>query len=121
MNHRDRFFSTIHYQPVDRPASWLGLPVPSAKPAMMKYFERKVVFCDGVNDQNLLVKGKPEEVAKNVLELKEVFPTGLIISLSHEAILPDIPPAIIKTLFNALKKLNMNRRIPVSKRRGENY
>jgi uroporphyrinogen decarboxylase len=38
MNHRDRFFSTIHYQPVDRPASWLGLPVPSAKPALMKYF-----------------------------------------------------------------------------------
>ena len=38
MNHKERFFSTIHYQPVDRPASWLGLPVPSAEPALMNYF-----------------------------------------------------------------------------------
>ncbi len=29
MDHRERFFATINYQPVDRPASWLGLPVPS--------------------------------------------------------------------------------------------
>ena len=26
--HKERFFATIHHQPVDRPASWLGLPVP---------------------------------------------------------------------------------------------
>lgn len=38
MNHRDRFFNTIHYQPVDRPASWLGLPVPSAEPGLIKHF-----------------------------------------------------------------------------------
>ena len=38
MNHKDRFFSTIHYQPVDRPASWLGLPVPAAEPTLMAYF-----------------------------------------------------------------------------------
>jgi uroporphyrinogen decarboxylase len=38
MTHRERFFATIHYQEVDRPASWLGLPVPSAEPALMKYF-----------------------------------------------------------------------------------
>ena len=38
MNHKDRFYSTIHYQPVDRPASWMGLPVPAAEPALMKYF-----------------------------------------------------------------------------------
>jgi uroporphyrinogen decarboxylase len=38
MNHKDRFFATIHHQPVDRPASWLGLPVPSAEPALKKYF-----------------------------------------------------------------------------------
>jgi len=38
MTHKERFFSTIHYQPVDRPASWLGLPDPSAEPTLMKYF-----------------------------------------------------------------------------------
>ncbi len=38
MDHKERFFATIHYQPVDRPASWLGLPVPSAEPGLMNYF-----------------------------------------------------------------------------------
>jgi uroporphyrinogen decarboxylase len=39
-----------------------------------------------------------------VLELKELFPTGLVISPSHEAILPDIPPANIEALFKAIKE-----------------
>lgn len=38
MSHKDRFYATIHHQPVDRPASWLGLPVPPAEPQLMKYF-----------------------------------------------------------------------------------
>ena len=38
MNHKDRFYATIHHAKVDRPASWLGLPVPSAEPALTKHF-----------------------------------------------------------------------------------
>ncbi len=72
-------------------------------PNLKKHFEGKVAFCGGVDAQNLLVNGKPEEVTKKVMELKEQFPTGLIISPSHEAILPDISPANIEALFNALK------------------
>ena len=66
-------------------------------------FEGKAVFCGGVDAQHLLVNGTPEMVTKKVKELKQLFPTGLIISPSHEAILPDIPPANIEALFNALK------------------
>jgi uroporphyrinogen decarboxylase len=50
-----------------------------------------------------LVKGTPAEVTRKVKELKEIFPTGLIISPSHEAILPDIAPSNIEAMFNALK------------------
>ena len=66
-------------------------------------FEGKAVFCGGVDAQHLLVNGTPEMVTRKVKELKQLFPTGLIISPSHEAILPDIPPANIEALFNALK------------------
>ena len=38
MNHKDHFFATINYQQVDRPASWLELPVPAAEPSLLKYF-----------------------------------------------------------------------------------
>ncbi|MGA2408587.1 MAG: uroporphyrinogen decarboxylase family protein [Bacteroidales bacterium] len=72
-------------------------------PNLKKNFAGKVAFCGGVDAQNLLVNGKPEEVDKKVTELKVLFPTGLIISPSHEAILPDIPSANIKALFDAIK------------------
>jgi uroporphyrinogen decarboxylase len=73
-------------------------------PNLKKYFDGKVAFCGGVDAQNLLVNGRPEDVARKVHELKELFPTGLIISPSHEAILPDIAPEKIEALFNALKQ-----------------
>lgn len=42
----------------------------------------------------------PEEVREKVRELRRIFPTGLIISPCHEAILLDIPPANIEVLFD---------------------
>lgn len=38
MTHKDRFYATINYQPLDRPDSWLRLPVPAAEPALQKHF-----------------------------------------------------------------------------------
>ena len=72
-------------------------------PNLARSFGGKVAFCGGVDAQNLLVNGAPEEVRAKVRELKETFPTGLVISPSHEAILPDIPPANVEALFDAVK------------------
>ena len=72
-------------------------------PNLKKHFAGKVAFCGGVDAQNLLVNGKPEDVSRKVIELKELFPTGLIVSPSHEAILPDIAPDNIEALFCGLK------------------
>lgn len=73
-------------------------------PNLRTNFTGKVAFCGGVDAQNLLVNGKPDEIAKKVAELKELFPTGLIISPSHEAILSDINPANIAALFDSIKR-----------------
>ncbi len=62
------------------------------------------VFCGGVDAQELLVNGSPEEIASRISEIKKLFPNGLIISPSHEAILPDIAPENIEALFTAIKK-----------------
>jgi uroporphyrinogen decarboxylase len=67
-------------------------------------FEGKVAFCGGVDAQYLLVKGDAENVGARVREIMEVFRTGLILSPSHEAILPDIPPVNIETMFNVIKQ-----------------
>jgi len=66
-------------------------------------FGNQTAFCGGVDAQHLLVHGTPDDIKQKVSELKQIFPTGLIISPSHEAILPDIPPANIQALFNAIK------------------
>ena len=69
-------------------------------------FGDKVSFCGGVDTQDLLVNGTPEQVRAKVEELRTIFPTGLIISPSHEAILPDVPPANIHALFEAVNRFS---------------
>ncbi len=71
---------------------------------LAKDFAGKVAFCGGVDAQNLLVNGTPDAVRQRVRELRKLFPTGLIISPSHEAILPDIAPENIAALFDAVRE-----------------
>lgn len=67
-------------------------------------FGDRVSFCGGVDTQELLVHGTPEDVRNKVDELKRLFPTGLILSPSHEAVLPDVPPENIGALFDAVRR-----------------
>ncbi len=38
MDSRERFFGTINNEKVDKPASWMGLPVTAAIPKLLKHF-----------------------------------------------------------------------------------
>lgn len=67
-----------------------------------KNFMNKGAFCGGVDAQEMLVNGTPEQISKRVKEIKGIFPTGLIISPSHEAILPDIDPGNIGAMYSAV-------------------
>jgi uroporphyrinogen decarboxylase len=69
--------------------------------ALKRDFGDRVSFCGGVDAQNLLIHGEPAMIREKVAELRRIFPTGLVISPSHEAILPDIPPVNIECLFAA--------------------
>jgi uroporphyrinogen decarboxylase len=71
-------------------------------PVLKERFGERISFCGGVDAQHLLVNGAPAAVAEKVAELRGLFPTGLVISPSHEAILPDTPPANIEALAAAL-------------------
>ncbi len=70
---------------------------------LKKHYGEKVSFCGGVDHQKLLVFGNPNQVRERIRELKKIFPTGLIISPSHEAILPDIAPENVEILFDTAK------------------
>ncbi len=68
-------------------------------------FGDQVSFCGGVDTQELLPNGTPEEVKASVKHLRTLFPTGLIISPSHEAIQSDVPPANIKAMFDEAQEI----------------
>ena len=68
-------------------------------------FDGKVAFCGGVDTQDLLPFGTPEQVAQRVKELRAIFPTGLIVSPSHEALQADVPPENVKALFDEAGKI----------------
>lgn len=65
-------------------------------------FGDRISFCGGVDAQYLMVNGTPAEVSAKVRELRSLFPTGLIISPSHETILPDTKPENVEALFRTV-------------------
>ena len=65
-------------------------------------FGDSVSFCGGVDAQHLLVEGTPMAVRQTTTQLRNLFPTGLVISPSHEAILPDTKPENLAALFAAV-------------------
>ncbi len=65
MTHRERFYATIERRPVDRPASWLGLPAPAAHSGLFSYF--------GVNSVDALRTRLDDDMGDNV----QVAATGL--------------------------------------------
>lgn len=67
-------------------------------------FGDKVSFAGGIDAQQLLVRGTPNDVRKKIEELRTIFPTGLIVSPSHEAILPDISPENVQAVADAMRK-----------------
>ncbi|MCX6984623.1 MAG: methyltransferase, partial [Lentisphaerae bacterium] len=64
-------------------------------------FGSKVSFCGGLDVQELLVNGTAAEIRAKVRELRQIFPTGLIVSPSHEAILPDVKMESLDAMIKA--------------------
>ncbi|MFC1526855.1 uroporphyrinogen decarboxylase family protein [Candidatus Latescibacterota bacterium] len=61
----------------------------------------KVAFVGGVDTQDLLVNGSPRDVIEDVERLKDLLGPCLIVSPSHEAILPNVPPENIEAMADA--------------------
>jgi uroporphyrinogen decarboxylase len=71
---------------------------------LAREFGGKVSFVGGVDVQELMVHGTADDVAQRIRELVGLLPTGLVISPSHEALLPDVPPENVRAMFEAAHK-----------------
>jgi uroporphyrinogen decarboxylase len=64
-------------------------------------FKGRVTFMGGIDTQDLMTNGKPDEIRAEVRRVKSILGPGLIVSTSHEAILPNVPPENVEALAKA--------------------
>jgi uroporphyrinogen decarboxylase len=64
-------------------------------------FKGQVVFFGGIDTQDLLVRATPEEVKADVRRVQDLLGPDLIVSPSHESLLPDVPPENVRAMAEA--------------------
>ncbi|MCF7920325.1 MAG: hypothetical protein K9N06_10485 [Candidatus Cloacimonetes bacterium] len=68
---------------------------------LQAHFGGKVAFLGGIDTQELLVNGSPDDVIKEVRRIKNTLGPGIVISPSHEALLPNVPPQNVEAMAYA--------------------
>ena len=64
-------------------------------------FKGRIAFLGGIDTQHLLAHGTPAEVKAEVRRVKALLGPSLIVSPSHEAILPNVPPENVEAMAEA--------------------
>ena len=64
-------------------------------------FRGRIAFMGGVDTQELMVHGTPDDVQADVRRIKRLLGPRLIISPSHEALLPNVPPQNLEAMAKA--------------------
>jgi len=68
-----------------------ALAVGMGPETLMREYGKDLIFMGGVDTQDLLPFGTPQQVKDEVHRLRDIFGPGFIVSPSHEAILPNVP------------------------------
>ncbi len=66
-------------------------------------FKGRIAFMGGIDTQDLLTNGTPSEVKADVVRVRGLLEPSLIVSPSHEAILPNVPPENVEALAEAVR------------------
>jgi uroporphyrinogen decarboxylase len=67
-------------------------------------FKGKIAFLGGIDTQQLLVHGSPAQIADEVRRVKALLGPNLIVSPSHEALLPNVPPENVWAMSQAARE-----------------
>jgi uroporphyrinogen decarboxylase len=64
-------------------------------------FRGSIAFIGGIDTQDLLVNGSPSEVEADVARVERLLGPSLVVSPSHEALLPNVPPTNVEAMSRA--------------------
>ncbi len=68
---------------------------------LARSFKGRIAFLGGIDTQDLLVHATPQQVRHEVRRVKDLLGPCLIVSPSHEALLPNVPPENIVAMAEA--------------------
>jgi uroporphyrinogen decarboxylase len=64
-------------------------------------YKGKIAFCGGIDTQDVLVHASPQEVKDEVRRVRDLLAPNYIVSPSHEALLPNVPPENAQAMAEA--------------------
>lgn len=67
-------------------------------------YKGRIAFMGGIDVQQLLIYSTPEQIRADVRRVRRILGPNLIISPSHEAILPNVPPVNVQALIEAAQE-----------------
>jgi uroporphyrinogen decarboxylase len=71
---------------------------------LAEHFQGRIAFMGGVDTQDLLVNGTAQEIRRDVRRVRQLLGPRLIVSPSHEAILPNVPPENVGAMAQAARE-----------------
>jgi len=71
---------------------------------LARRFAGRIAFVGGIDTQELLVHGTPDEVRADVRRVKKLLGPNLVVSPSHEALLPNVPPENVVAMAEAARE-----------------
>ncbi len=72
--------------------------------SLARNFKGRIAFMGGIDTQHLLVHGTPEQVKAEVRRVRALLGPNLIVSPSHEALLPNVPPENVMAMAEAARE-----------------
>ncbi len=67
-------------------------------------FRGRIAFMGGIDTQHLLVHGSPQQIRDEVRRVRDLLGPALVISPSHEALLPNVPPENVLAMAEAARE-----------------
>lgn len=67
-------------------------------------YNGKITFIGGVDTQQLLPFGTPQQIKEEVRRLRDLFGPNFIVSPSHEALLPNVSPENLEAMAEAARE-----------------
>lgn len=72
--------------------------------SLARKYRGKLAFIGGMDTQRLLPFGTPRQVRDEVRRLRDLFGPNYVVSPSHEALLPNVPPENLEAMAEAARE-----------------